>query len=77
MVSDMSVKTRLLDEEMEANIKTEAAQEGAEAAAASLDISDCPYARDTLEWEAWRLAWAEANKFWHGVLMDKRKASTE
>lgn len=73
----MSVKNRLLDEEMEAAIKTSASQEGAEAAAEGLDLSDCPYARETLEWEAWRLAWAEANQFWHGILLDKWKASTE
>lgn len=54
------------------------AQEGWNACVQGMDFIDNPYSRDTVEWEAWRKGWVEADySVWQGVLMDKRKASTE
>ena len=37
-----------------------------------------PYVRRSKEWEMWRLGWSRGDyTIWQGVLMDKRKASTE
>jgi len=43
-----------------------------------LDITANPYKRDTTKWSLYRDGWADASyQTWQGVLMDKRKASTE
>ena len=37
-----------------------------------------PYTRGTEEFGAWRGGWADAERLcWRGILMEKRKASTE
>jgi hypothetical protein len=42
------------------------------------DITANPYKRGTTEWTLYREGWADASyQTWQGVLMDKRKASTE
>ena len=37
------------------------AQEGWDARLQFMDFSDNPYTRDTVEWEAWRKGWVEAD----------------
>lgn len=55
-----------------------AANEGYAAKLDNLPLSACPYKRDTVLWRQWRDGWAFADyAVWQGVLMDKRKASTE
>ena len=36
-------------------------QEGWDARLQFMDFSDNPYTRDTVEWEAWRKGWVEAD----------------
>ena len=55
-----------------------ATQDGWDARAQGVEFSECPYKRGTAEFHAWRSGWTEGDhSIWQGVLMEKRKASTE
>lgn len=57
---------------------SELEHEGYKSALAGEAFDANPYLLRSKEWEMWRLGWAHGDYvLWQGVLMDKRKASTE
>ena len=53
-------------------------QEGWDARLQFKDFSDNPYTRDTVEWEAWRKGWVEADvAFARGTLYRYEKVGDE